>query len=57
MADILGWLADITLVAWIAAEVVMQVRQYRMGGRSEGAMRTNKPHPPTPDLGCSVAAR
>jgi protein-S-isoprenylcysteine O-methyltransferase Ste14 len=35
MADILGWLVDITLVVWIAVEIVMQVRQYRMGGRSE----------------------
>jgi protein-S-isoprenylcysteine O-methyltransferase Ste14 len=35
MADILGWLVDITLAVWIAAEVVMQVRQYRLGARSE----------------------
>jgi protein-S-isoprenylcysteine O-methyltransferase Ste14 len=35
MTDVLGWLVDITLVVWIAVEVVMQVRQYRMGGRSK----------------------
>jgi len=35
MTDVLGWLVDITLAVWIAVEVVMQVRQYRMGGRSE----------------------
>jgi protein-S-isoprenylcysteine O-methyltransferase Ste14 len=35
MTDVLGWLINVTIAAWIVAEVVMQVRQYRMGGRSQ----------------------
>jgi protein-S-isoprenylcysteine O-methyltransferase Ste14 len=35
MTDVLGWLISITIAAWIVIEVVMQVRQYRMGGRSK----------------------
>jgi len=35
MTDVLGWLIDITIVVWIVVEVVMQVRQYRMGSRSQ----------------------
>jgi protein-S-isoprenylcysteine O-methyltransferase Ste14 len=34
MANVLGVILDLTLLGWIAAEVVMQVRQYRMGGRA-----------------------
>ncbi|GAA1275783.1 phosphatidylethanolamine N-methyltransferase family protein [Kitasatospora nipponensis] len=30
-----GLLLDLSVLGWIAAEVVMQVRQYRMGGRAE----------------------
>jgi protein-S-isoprenylcysteine O-methyltransferase Ste14 len=35
MTDVLGWLISITIAVWIVVEVVMQVRQYRMGGRSK----------------------
>jgi hypothetical protein len=34
MTDVLGWVLNATLLAWLAAEAVMQVRQYRMGERA-----------------------
>jgi protein-S-isoprenylcysteine O-methyltransferase Ste14 len=35
MVNVLGWAINTTLVVWLATEVVMQVRQYRMGGRAK----------------------
>jgi protein-S-isoprenylcysteine O-methyltransferase Ste14 len=35
MIEVLGWLLNVTLLAWVLAEVVMQVRQYRMSGPAE----------------------
>lgn len=32
---VLVWLLNATVVAWLAAEIVMQIRQYRQGGRAE----------------------
>lgn len=34
MTIALGWVLDVTLVLWAAAEVVLQFRQYRLGGRA-----------------------
>jgi protein-S-isoprenylcysteine O-methyltransferase Ste14 len=35
MANVLGWALNLTLWGWLAAELIMQVRQYRMGGKAK----------------------
>jgi protein-S-isoprenylcysteine O-methyltransferase Ste14 len=35
MTNVLVWALDLTMVGWLAAEVIMQVRQYRMGGKAK----------------------
>lgn len=39
MTNALFVVLNLTVVAWIAAEVIMQVRQYRMGGRAKPTTR------------------
>lgn len=35
MTSVLGWALNLTLWGWLATEVIMQVRQYRMGGKAK----------------------